>query len=185
MKRAPEHRGGFTLIELLVVIAIIACLVSLLAPSLQNVRAKADALRCTSNLRQIATSAILYATDHSQRLPMIEPWPDNPLYPASDGAQPIQQVLAPYGVTTGVLQCPSDLRGPNYFQKEGSSYQWSPLMNNQNTQTVKFIFFGFQTPNLPMSHVILAFDYTAVHGGSTNVVFGDGHVGASAPPPSR
>jgi prepilin-type processing-associated H-X9-DG protein/prepilin-type N-terminal cleavage/methylation domain-containing protein len=170
---------AFTLIELLAVIGIIACLAGLLMPSITAVRQKADTIKCVSNLRQIGVSGLLYANDHSERLPLIEPWPDKPIYPPSDNAQPILETLEPYGVTTAVLKCPSDLNGPNYFAKEGSSYQWSILANGQNVQSVKFFFMGMQSPTIPMSRVIFAFDYTAVHNGGNNVLFGDGHVGLS------
>jgi len=51
--------GAFTLVELLVVMAIIACLVSLLLPSLATVRAKADTMKCVGNMRQIGVAVNL------------------------------------------------------------------------------------------------------------------------------
>jgi prepilin-type N-terminal cleavage/methylation domain-containing protein/prepilin-type processing-associated H-X9-DG protein len=171
-----KNRNAFTLIELLVVIAIIGCLVSLLLPSLNEVRRKADTLKCVSNMRQIGVSLNLYANDHSQRTPVIEPWPSQPIYSPSDGAQTILQALGPYGVTDTVLQCPADLKGPNYYAKEGSSYQWFPMANGQNTESIKTVFRDNQTQTMEMSKLFLAFDYSAVHGGGSNVLFGDGHV---------
>ena len=170
--------GAFTLVELLVVIAIIGCLVSLMMPSLIAVRQKADTMKCISNMRQIGASVNLYVTDHSERTPIIEPWPSEPVYSATDGAQTMIQALGPYGVTTTVLQCPSDLRGPNYFAKEGSSYQWFPGASNQNTHAVTNFFprMTSQNQTLPMSRLMLAFDYSAVHNGGSDVLFGDGHV---------
>jgi prepilin-type processing-associated H-X9-DG protein/prepilin-type N-terminal cleavage/methylation domain-containing protein len=179
MKKRADRNEGFTLIELLVTIGIIACLASLLMPSIVTMRQKADNLKCISNLRQLGVSGILYANDHSQRLPVIEPWPDQPLYTPADNAGGLLQTLQPYGVTADGLKCPNDLKGPNYFAKEGSSYQWSVMGNGQSVQSVKFYFMGMQSPALPMSKVILAFDYTAVHNGGTNVLFGDGHVAQS------
>lgn len=63
-----HSRPGFTLIELLVVIAIIAVLAGILFPVFAQSRAKARAINCVSNLRNLTVATILYADDYDGRM---------------------------------------------------------------------------------------------------------------------
>jgi prepilin-type N-terminal cleavage/methylation domain-containing protein len=197
MLQSYQNRG-FTLIELLCVIAVIAILASILMPVVQNTTVKAYDTKCMNNLRQIGMAANSAANDNDNIYPIVE------IDPASGSmvsdtlgvpAKPIDQALAPYGITAVNLQCPADLKGPNYYAQNTphTSYMWAPYPED-NSENAPFIVSrrrGNLMMQVPPSHLQLCTDWSAVHyisdgnigaGKMIYVVYGDGHVRTSRKP---
>lgn len=68
----PSQRtvaAGFTLVEMLVVTAVIGILAALVLPALTRARARADAIACLNNTRQLGLAVLLYVDDHDGSLP--------------------------------------------------------------------------------------------------------------------
>ena len=63
---------GFTLTELLIVITIILVLAALSFFGIARIRSAARGATCTSNLRQVGTAMLSYASDNSGQLPPLE-----------------------------------------------------------------------------------------------------------------
>ena len=93
-----RNAAGFTLVELLVVIAIIALLVSILAPGLTQISAKAQAGTCTANLNALHKSMEDYAASRGG---------DYPHRVGQNQSIGLQEFVNEIGVKGTLFVCPS------------------------------------------------------------------------------
>jgi prepilin-type processing-associated H-X9-DG protein len=62
------------------------------------------------------------------------------------------------------------------FQQYGSSYTWNPATDDEVVNSPLLYFRPGVAIPIHSSRVRLVFDFTPVHKGKANVLYGDGHV---------
>jgi prepilin-type N-terminal cleavage/methylation domain-containing protein len=170
---------AFTLIELLVVIAIVAILASLAFPSIAPMIERGRSAKCAGNLRQIGAAVQQYVADNDYRYPAIETDPPSLPPEVEDGGTAIEK-LGPYGITEQVLICPSDAAKKKNYVKHGTSYLFSPILQDETAASVKIYSRRgvFQISNI--GRLTVASDIEAVHANGRNfglnVLKADGRV---------
>ena len=170
---------AFTLIELLVVIAIIAILASLAFPSAGPIIERGRSAKCVGNLRQIGAAVQQYIADNDYRYPAIETDPPSLPPEVQDGGTALEK-LGPYGIAEPVLTCPSDAAKNKNHEKHGTSYLFSPVLQDETAASVKIYTRRgiFQISNV--GRLTVASDLEAVHATGRNyglnVLKADGRV---------
>ena len=198
---------GFTLIELLVVIAIIAILAAILFPVFARARENARRASCGSNLKQVGLGIAQYTQDYDEKLP---PQAGRDTDGPSDDSGPFgswAHRIQPYVKSTQLFKCPSNPMSRNLNGTPLASLNYPAI---PASYSASIHYFG-NNPTRPNAEAIIQSPSTKImvteasdsqtafaaadwngnslfrdrgfagHLGTTNYLFGDGHVKALRP----
>lgn len=104
----PRSISAFTLLELLMVIGIITLLLALLLPTFAEVREKARATECASNVRSLCLGLIAYSSENRWHFPPNVSLPSPGQYWFDDEHVGGSLGVNVYDVHSSVFTCPDD-----------------------------------------------------------------------------
>lgn len=187
---APAFRRlGFTLIELLTAIAIIGILAAITMAAVGKVRASAHAAKCGSNLRQIASLALVWSQANRDWCPQAM-WAMKDIHKSRAGATNLRSV----GLTDELIKCAANENAaPNYAINNqlvagGPDGQWGRndvqywergRYKQQAVLSSRTVCFAEVKQS---NHYMAITEWVAAnHNGKIYVSYTDGHVGQRAP----
>jgi len=170
-------RCAFTLLELVIVVVIVGILVTLTVPLISTLRARAQRLQCSGNLRNLYVSADLFLQQNGS-------WPQIPRTSSDTGSEEYARAwidaLAPYGSTAKTWICPTIqglLENPDYLSAGEVRIDYMPMPFDDGPTT------PHQWPRQPWF-----VERGDVHGSGNLVIFTDGSISdlsTIAPKPSQ
>ena len=169
-------RGAFTLLELFIVIVIVGILVTLTVPLISTLRARAQRLQCSGNLRSLYVSADLFLQQNGS-------WPQIPRTSSDTGSEEYAKAwidaLAPFGASAKTWICPTIqglLENPDYLSAGDVRIDYTPMPFDDKPTTPHL------WPRQPWF-----VERGDVHGNGNLVIFTDGSISdlsTIAPKPS-
>lgn len=158
-------RRSFTLIELLVVIAIIAILAAMLLPALSKARAKARAISCVNNLKQIGLAIAIYNNENDDYYPCCR-------FPTTEDQNTfwIRYLMQNQNLDMKLFRCPSDSKVNTYTPSD-----WSGLSTSVSySHNITVLGFTLLSPGNQADPQTIGSLARACKNGETPVLVADG-----------